>query len=691
MRTLADILRKYAAKAASVAVLAVVIVISVPARANNIRLLGKPVVENKDTARQTVDIRFDVAWENSWKAARPGNWDAAWIFVKVWDGGAWNHAYLCDADTTYVAGSTDTLKSVSGAKYKVADKSGNTDAPMTLEPAYSWGYPAWYAFWDDVDVDGGSYVVKDYPDPEYQQLCVGFFLHRKVNGAGDIVVPGVQLTWQYGRQMFTDEDEFTVRVFVVEMVYVPKGGFYIGGKGTKEYQYGSFTFNGDNFGYPYHILSEKGIPIVNDSRDSTLWAIDGAIDPGSASWPRIPDAFPKGHSAFYIMKYELSQQGWCDFLNCISAEQRATRMDANMNNLVVGSHTLGEVASVNELTQKHGLRHYVKVKTVESEYTFGCDAFGGAGKLDSLDEMDWTDWVHADDSSVEWMARNIDGQDVAMYMVSPRDLFAYAEFACLRPMTEFEYEKACRGSLQVQIDEYAWGDNITDFFGKAYMSGSVAGGGSLTGYIYDFANGDERVGKDFNCGYTRLIFGNRNIPAPLRVGCMADSTTTRHQAGASYWGVMNLSDNVAEICISAYSEIGRRFTGVHGAGQVDLRSGEAVQAGWAIPTLAQEAAADGWKYNQFIVERGMCFQYTEASAADKDEFWSGSAGTGNDNEVWAKHAGMVSARYRVQAGTSANAVQKLGTRNIVIGNGEANVYAPVMRGIRCVRTANAQK
>ena len=43
-------------------------------------------------------------------------------------------------------------------------------------------------------------------------------------------------------------------------------------------------------------------------------------------------------------------------------------------------------------------------------------------------------------------------------MLSWPDLCAYADWAALRPMTELEYEKACRGPNNPVLGEYAWGN-----------------------------------------------------------------------------------------------------------------------------------------------------------------------------------------------------------------------------------------
>ena len=40
-----------------------------------------------------------------------------------------------------------------------------------------------------------------------------------------------------------------------------------------------------------------------------------------------------------------------------------------------------------------------------------------------------------------------------------QDLTSYLDWSGLRPMTEFEYEKACRGTLNPVAYEYPWGNN----------------------------------------------------------------------------------------------------------------------------------------------------------------------------------------------------------------------------------------
>jgi formylglycine-generating enzyme required for sulfatase activity len=54
----------------------------------------------------------------------------------------------------------------------------------------------------------------------------------------------------------------------------------------------------------------------------------------------------------------------------------------------------------------------------------------------------------------------------------------------------------------------------------------------------------------------------------LRVGSFAGATTTREQAGATYYGVMEMSGNCWEWVVDVARATGRSYTGVHGDGSL---------------------------------------------------------------------------------------------------------------------------
>ena len=597
------------------------------AHANNIRIIGKPVIpeDDKDTINNTVLIKFDLAWDNSWKTSKPDNHDAAWIFVKCWDGERWNHVYL-EGPEECVPGSKVPADAVNtGVIYSVTDRKGeNTMMDMVLEPGYSEAWKEW----------------RLDPEEESTKCVVGYFLHRKDFGAGHVVVPGITFKWNYGSQGFVDEDDLVVKVFAVEMVYVPKGDFYLGGVGSTDNNrhYAAFTTNGTTFGTPMLIKSEDAITVSNSTDANTLWTWNGlGIEEGV-----IPKDFPKGHQAFYIMKYEMTQEAYVDFLNTLSQGQQDGRVTGTLSTFAVNAWIFRDVDGAGNSHYKNS----VKIKTPSPVVVFGCDG-NNNGIFNEVDTIEY-DYRGL-------MQRNIDGQDIAMNYINVLDWLAYAEFSGLRPMTELEFEKACRGTMKPANDEFAWG-SVT----MMYLLG--------WGEALDIWYGTERANGSYNSGaggYTWWGWwgglGQGYYVGPIRVGCFADSTTTRQSSGASYWGVMNLSDNVGEICISAYDTTGRNFVGSHGCGQLD-QNGDATNPDWL--TFAGTASTPA-NCRYFIV-RGMAI-------------WNQTgAGTTIPASEW-QWAGLVSNRR-----TSVHTLSLIERQ--YHGNGTVG-----MRGIRCVRTADAER
>jgi formylglycine-generating enzyme required for sulfatase activity len=136
------------------------------------------------------------------------------------------------------------------------------------------------------------------------------------------------------------------------------------------------------------------------------------------------------------------------------------------------------------------------------------------------------------------------------------DLTAYLDWSALSPMTELEIEKICRGSGNNSIaNEFAWGSvSITD-------ADSIVNGTD--------GQSNESVGNLIDTGSGLANFGNDNILGPLRCGFAAKSATTRFQAGASYYGIMELSGNLYERCYNVFLTLPSiNFSGSHGDGEL---------------------------------------------------------------------------------------------------------------------------
>jgi formylglycine-generating enzyme required for sulfatase activity len=182
---------------------------------------------------------------------------------------------------------------------------------------------------------------------------------------------------------------------------------------------------------------------------------------------------------------------------------------------------------------------------------------------------------------------------VACNFLSPADGSHYAAWAGLRPMSELEFEKACRGPLKPVPNEYAWG---TD---------GIAGMGVTNG-VYRLRNAgkpDETIAWEGDGG-PDATHGNAVMMAfpvesdakpqgfgPLRAGIFATPASDRVRAGASYWGILDLSGNVIERCITVGTPIGRAFMGTHGDGN-----------------------ASSWNVNGFCARGGGCSRGGNAAA-----------------------------------------------------------------------------
>ena len=218
------------------------------ALANNV-VVSNISLTGQNTGSQFTLVQFDITWENSWRDA--SNWDASWIFVKYsTDGGAtWNHATLAASGHTAPGGSTI-----------------------------------------DTPADGK-----------------GVFIYRNGVGSGTNTWNGVQLKWQYGTDVVSDDAIVLVKVFAIEMVYIPQASFYVGSGGSED---GHFFEGGGN--NPFQITSEAAIPVGNTAGQLYY------SSQGDQTGP-IPAAFPKGYNAFYMMKYEITQEQYKDFLNCLTS------------------------------------------------------------------------------------------------------------------------------------------------------------------------------------------------------------------------------------------------------------------------------------------------------------------------------------------------------------------------------------
>ena len=438
------------------------IAISNNIQVNNISL------ENFNDPEGWVHVEFDLSWENSWRiSSGPSNWDAAWVFVKYRiDNGNWVHASLSQS---------------------------NTNAP------------------------GGSIIEI--------VSSVGALVYRATDGSGDFDLQDLQIRWNLPSAA-TTESVIDVKVFAIEMVYIPEGPFYVGGTSGDETN--KFYAGGSSTSTSFQITSEAALSISNAPGDLYYTSENSTAGDQTGT---LSVSYPKGFNDFYMMKYEVSQGQWIEFFN-----------------------TLTEAQKIN------------------------LDVTGTGGK-NSDDEFirNGISWTEGSGASATTTRPDVPVNYVSVFLVN-----AYLDWSALRPMTELEFEKAARGPLLPKPGEFAWGSaNIAATPHQVFSAG----------FSSEFINN-----LDQNTGNAVYISTNGSLSGPKRCGILAASAVnnSREETGGSYYGVMELSGNLYERCISVGNPRGRAFTGIHGNG--------------VISSTGEGTVGNSWPDDDVTIGDGFCYR-----------------------------------------------------------------------------------
>jgi len=231
----------------------------VDSKANGIDISNISLL-NHDAVAKTVEIQFDITWQNSWRhpvTSGMPNWDAAWVFGRF-----------------SVRGESDWH-------------------PMVLTPS--------------ADITGmGTMDVVSHPTQEPNGI--GAMIYRAGPGSGTFSATEVSITWYYGANNPTigDFDLLEVRLFGIEMVNIPGGPFYLG-SGLNSLTYDSFYQQGTS-NQPYRLASSSTVSIggINE--------LDFAGHEGGLV---LATDYPRGLQAFYLMKHELTEQMLTNLLNSV--------------------------------------------------------------------------------------------------------------------------------------------------------------------------------------------------------------------------------------------------------------------------------------------------------------------------------------------------------------------------------------
>ena len=257
--------------------------------ANNM-LVQNVTTLNDNPSAKTVQVQFDLSWDNSWRDSI--NWDAAWIFLKFKDAnGLWQHAKLNTNGFQNGSGTTNTVQ-----------------------------------------------VTSDN---------VGAWVYRDTRGSGTFNSTTMQLQWNYGLSGLSKVTGLEVRVFAVEMVYVPEGGFmsnstfWAGNLNNVQFRDQQGSLLAKNVGY--QVLSDRLSPTLKvsimgqnqcckqingkltqyqDAIDTITLRIKANVGIDTNNNGVIDNTtYPTGFKAFYTYKYELTEQQYADFLNTLTSNQ----------------------------------------------------------------------------------------------------------------------------------------------------------------------------------------------------------------------------------------------------------------------------------------------------------------------------------------------------------------------------------
>jgi formylglycine-generating enzyme required for sulfatase activity len=367
-----------------------------------------------------------------------------------------------------------------------------------------WKHAAVSAISTDHTISGGILQI----DPAADGM--GVFIRRSAPGTGNISSTTVTLKMN----PLTGTGTFNFKVFGTEVVYIP----------PSDYQLGDGNVSGQVYFTP---------------QDITLAKQAAGIGAGSlfTSSPAVPAAFPMGYGAYYMMKYEVTNEEWADFLNTLTYDQQATRIDVVPNSAIntFAYANNGNAVGDNILKiEAAGLNNTKPAK-------FGCD-------LDGDNVVNETN----------------DGQNMAISVINKADLFAYLDWCGLRPMTEMEFEKACRGTQNRLAGELAWGTTDVNPHNRLNMTNP-----GMATEIW--------AGAQANGQFTGGTGPNGNGGA-TRAGVYANAAGGRLTAGAGFYGNMDLSGNVWEMCVTVDAS-GVAFTGANGNGSLTV-NGDADAANW---------------------------------------------------------------------------------------------------------------
>jgi hypothetical protein len=224
----------------------------------------------------------------------------------------------------------------------------------------------------------------------------GLFVRRAGQGDGTLKIQSVKVIGELVKA--------EVRAYGIRMIYVPDGPYFLGSGGVEHGGFFKYT-DGTQRIEPFRVTSAGAI--ATGKQDGKLWVRKqgGQLKDGG----ELPASFPNGCAAFYVMKHQITPPQYAAFLNSLPRAQAEKRY--------AGKENWDNVSKPSDIGVNSD--HYS----------------GGQGQV-----------VRSDDPKKPYAAHvRTSRAGAGCFGLSWEDGASFAAWAGLRPMTELELEKACRG------------------------------------------------------------------------------------------------------------------------------------------------------------------------------------------------------------------------------------------------------
>jgi len=444
-------------------------------------------------------VTFDLSWSHSWRARwteaaadnvteKPlevENWDAAWVFVK----------FLPEKDSK---------KSIQRNHWQHATLS--TSAEHHVMPA---GATNTVGLTDDGRAGVGVFVYRDaigYGPNDFKGVKL-----RWLHGADKVDPTKAAIKAHAISMVYVPECPFKVgaplKMGIAGFADGPKrpivGGRLPGKENTlwPPGSFGAFTdgaWRGGEPMIPFLVDAAWSGPVAEGTdarrigpRPGRLWGnlvYDthnrglshgwGSMDPVNDNYPpaTLHNDYPTGYAAFYCMKHYLTQVQYAAFLNSLPPDLAAKRafISGDGDRPTTWNTNLNVYVEKREVNLGAGYRPHVIEEWDGHTITSSGDKMpkipisidAGVGeKLDGLDDTDAAGDDILDDLMKDAMASEKNAlqrppvytarvPDRLCNWINWSDGLAYAVWAGLRPMTELEFAKVCRGPLHPVPDEW---------------------------------------------------------------------------------------------------------------------------------------------------------------------------------------------------------------------------------------------